>query len=240
MRIRPTVLCALAALAAAPLHAQEAPAPAATRMAAAEKAVAALLPPGTYARIMDGSMNAMLDQVLDSVSRMPLRDLAAAGGLDEERLADIGEGTMREMMEILDPAYDERIRLSTRAMVGEMKAMMSSFEPSLREGLAQAYAARFTAEQLDDINAFFATPSGALYARESMVLYTDPAVMAKMQEFMPRMMKQMPAMLEKVRQATADLPAARKYEDLDDEQKARFEALIGQPDRGTEASGQED
>jgi hypothetical protein len=47
-----------------------------------------------------------------------------------------------------------------------------------------------------------------------MALQMDPAVMAKMQGFVPMMLKQMPEITKKVEEATASLPKPRKWQDL--------------------------
>lgn len=196
----------------------------------ATRTVDFVFPSGTYARIMNTTMDALMDNIMDSVTAMPIRDLAALGGIDKAKLDELGPGTMREMMLILDPAFEERMKLSTRAMMGEMTALMTQFEPSIRDGLASAYSSRFDARQLAELNAFFATPTGRAYAEQSMVIFTDKAVMAKMQEFMPAMMKQMPAIIEKVGVATAKLPAPRKVEDLGKAERGKLAELIGVPE----------
>ena len=196
----------------------------------ATRTVDFIFPSGTYARIMNTTMDALMDNIMDSVTALPIRDLAALGGLDKAKLDELGPGTMREMMLILDPAFEERMKLSTRAMMGEMTTLMTQFEPSIRDGLASAYSSRFDARQLAELNAFFATPTGKAYAEQSMVIFTDKAVMAKMQEFMPAMMKQMPAIIEKVGMATAKLPAPRKVEDLSNAERKKLAELIGVPE----------
>lgn len=224
--------CAALLLAAQPAGAQDAPGSNAiaiepARLAAAQRTVMRILPPGTYARMMNSSMEPMMDMVLANAAKMPLRDLAAVGGLAEEELATVPEGTLEDMLTILDPAYQERMRLTTRTMFGEMSGLMNDFEPVIRDGLAQAYAKRFTVAQLDELTAFFSSGTGALYAADSFAMFMDPAVMAKMQEFMPQMMQAMPAIMEKVGAATADLPPQRKYADLSEAEKARIDAMLG-------------
>ena len=61
---------------------------------------------------------------------------------------------------------------------------MDRIEPSYRAGLARAFATRFSAAELDELNRFFSTPVGARYAGESMLIYADPQVMAAMNELM--------------------------------------------------------
>ncbi len=171
----------------------------------------------------------MTGSILDSVNNMPVRQLAAIGGLGEEDLDQLGETTLTEIMAIYDPAYRQRMEVSMRVMMGEMGKMMSQFEPNIREGLSIAYARRFTADELNEINAFFATPTGGAFAQDSMMLFMDPEIMDRMQAFMPQMMEEMPAIVEKLKLATSDLPAPRKFSDLTEEECAELAELLGIP-----------
>lgn len=218
------------ALAPASLRAADAPPPVAidaARLAAARTTVDFVFPAGTYARVMNSSMDAIIGNMMDSVGKMPLRDLAAIGGLPEQSVATLGDGTLKEIMAIYDPHYQERMQVTTKAMMAEMGKLMTQFEPGIRDGLARAYAKRFTVAQLRDLNAFFATPTGKDYAADSMVIFMDPEVMAKMTAMMPEMMKQMPAIAAKLKDASAALPPPRKAEDLTPDERKRLAALLG-------------
>lgn len=196
------------------------------RLAAARVTVDHIFPVGTYARIMDGSMNAMMEQVVASTDQLSLRDIMAMSGRPEAELEKLGKGTLADIMRILDPAYQERMTATTRAMIPELSRLMTRFEPAIRDGLATAYARRYTAAQLADMNRFFATPSGKAYAADVFAMFMDPAVMERMRAFMPEMMKQMPAITATVRQATAGLPPPRKYADLTPDERKRLAALL--------------
>jgi len=106
----------------------------------------------------------------------------------------------------------------------------------VREGLASAYAKRFTATQLTELNSFFATPTGKAYAADSMVIFMDPEVMKKMQEFVPTMMKAMPAIVDKAKTASASLPEPRKLQDLSPSDRARLAKLLGIPEDQLDSS----
>jgi len=199
----------------------------ADRLAAARTTIDYIFPLGTYEKMMGATMDQLMDSVMDSVMKMPLKDLAGAGGLDAEKLDAMSSASMAEMMAIYDPAFQERMRLTTRAMMGEMTGLMSEFEPEIRDGLASAYAGKYTAQELGEMNAFFATPTGKRYAENAFLMFMDPQVMAKMQAFMPRMMKEMPAILEKAQAATADLPAPRKYADLSEAERDKLAGILG-------------
>ncbi|MBB4860846.1 hypothetical protein HNO88_004191 [Novosphingobium chloroacetimidivorans] len=212
---------------AVPVTAAE-PAPAsateAARLASAKQTVDYVFPTGTYARMMGETMDKMMDSILDSTMRMPLKNFAGVSGAET---GEIGEGSLAEMMEIYDPAYKERMRLSTRTMMTEMSTLMSRFEPDIRSGLASAYAKRFDAAQLGELNRFFATPTGKTYAAESYIIMMSPEVMEKMQGFMPQVMQAMPSIVEKVKSATEKLPKPRMYVDLSDAEKAKLARILG-------------
>lgn len=228
---RLTILAASVALGSAPAWAGEPAAePAAIaspRLEAARETVDYIFPLGTYARIMDKTMDTVMASMMDSVGDMKLREVAAMGGLPEGELAKLGDGTMREITEIFDPAYQLRMDRTMRTMMSEMGTLMSRFEPEIREGLAEAYAERFSPNQLAELNGFFATPTGRAYAAESMVIFMDPKVMTRMQAFMPEMVKEMPRLMEQVTAATADLPKPRKLRELNDAERARLAQLLG-------------
>ena len=218
-------------------QAQDTPAPASAatqaqpmdpaRLAAATTTVDYIFPNGTYAKLMKGSLDSVLKMTMGTLDDMPIKQLAGIGGLNEDELKGLGNGTLAEIMAIYDPAYQQRMELGMTAMMGEMSKMMATFEPAMREGLSQAYAKRFTAEQLGDLNRFFATPTGTAYAADSMMLFMDPAVMEKMQKMMPELMKQMPAMIGAMETATAQLPKARTYKELSKAERTKLAKLLG-------------
>jgi hypothetical protein len=234
-RLLAPIGAAVLAVSPALAYAQEAPDPAS--LDAAKRTVDYVFPSGTYARIMDKTMDMVTGQFMDAAMQMPLRDLAAIGGLSEEELAEVGDGTLKEMMLLLDPHYEERMDMTMRTMMGEMGTLMTQFEPSIREGLASAYAKRFTPAQLGELNAFFATPTGGAYAADSFVIFMDPDVMSKMQEFMPVMMKEMPAIMKKVEAATAQLPKPRRFKDLSKAERKQMSDLLGIPEEELGKSG---
>lgn len=197
------------------------------RLAAAKITVDAVFPAGTYARMMNGTMNKMLDSMMDSVSRIPLRDLAGIGGLSEADLAKMNSTSLQQIMDIYDPAYRQRMQITTHTMMDDMVKLMTSFEPQLREGLAKAYARRFDTAQLAQLNAFFATPTGKAYAADSSLMMMSPDVMDTMTQITPALMKQLPEIIKKTQAATASLPKMRTYAELSDAEKARLATLLG-------------
>lgn len=198
-----------------------------TRLAAAKIVVDHIFPTGTYARMMDGSFQAITNAAMNGAGDMRIKQIAEIAGADEAELAKLGDGTLSQVMEIYDPAFKPRMKAMMDAMSGEMGKLMTTFEPAMREGLSQAYAKRFTPEQMADFNRFFETPSGQAYARESMIVFMDPAVMEQMQKSMPELMKQMPALIKTMEAATARFPKPKQYKDLTKDERARLAKLLG-------------
>lgn len=233
------VLCAVT-LSLAPALAQNAPAVPVTtpsqtpvdpaRLAAAQDVVNHIFPEGTYARMMNGSFDAIMKSVMNSFSNIPVKQIAAIGGLSQAEVAKLGDGNLREMMAILDPAFQQRMDIIMHTMVSELPKLMATFEPGMREGLSQAYAKRYSLEQLTELNRFFATPTGSAYASNSMLIAMDPEVMSRMQAVMPQMMQQMPAIMQKAMAAAATLPKPKKPEDLTRADRAKLAKLLGVPE----------
>ncbi len=58
----------------------------------------------------------------------------------------------------------------------------------------------------------------------------DPAVMDKMQAFVPKHMQAMPAMMTKAKEAMADLAPAKAYKDLSAAERKKLAELPGVPE----------
>lgn len=197
------------------------------QMAAARRVVDHVFPAGTYARLMNGAMTGMMAKTVDSLSQMPLSAFAGAGGVSPDAAARLDKATMGDVMAILDPAFQQRSEITVSVMMSEMTSLMAQVEPGIRDGLAEAYARRFSADQLADMNRFFETPSGAAFASNVMLLQADPAVVARMQAFMPMFIKALPGMVADAQRATASLPKPRRPQDLSPAERARLARLLG-------------
>jgi len=186
-----------------------------------------LLPDGTYEKMLGGSMNQLMQSMIGDSFDLPIRSIAAIGGMSEQQVKALGPGTLKELAQIIDPAFDQRMRITMQVMMGGMGRFFTQFEPSLRDGMAEVFAARFTDAQLREIDAFYASPTGSLLASQYMTMMADPAMMSRMQGIMPKMMQAMPAMLAEAGKATAHLPKPRKPEDLSAAEKKRMAELLG-------------
>lgn len=203
------IVAAAASLALiAPAFAQTAPTPASpsaapdpARLAAAEKVVAALVPKGIYLKMMREQFPRMMDAMMAQM----MGKTAAELGVPAER-GDSGE-TLGAAAAKHDPHFQERMKIMSRVMGEEMGAVFDKLEPRVRAGLSNSFARRYTTGQLDEINAFFATPTGGAFADQYLLTFMDPEVIQEMMAATPEMMKVMPAIMEKVEAATKHLPS---------------------------------
>lgn len=222
---RPVWLFALAL--SLPAHAQTPANDASLRAEAAQHIAARLIPDGIYQKMMSGTFDKLIDGMMNQMMDLPLRDFMKLGGLDDSKLGKMSPATLREIGAIVDPAMRERSRLMMTVMMPEMGQIMTKMEPSVRSGVATAYANRFSAAQLAEIDRFFATPTGSEYAAQSMLIMTDPAVIEQMQAMMPELMKAMPAIIAKVKTASDALPKPKKAADLTPAERKRLGELLG-------------
>jgi hypothetical protein len=197
------------------------------RLPEAMKVVDSVFPAGTYRTMMDDSVKPMMGSMMGAADQLPMSMMGQMLGLSSEEVTAMGDATIGDIMEIMDPAYDQRINLSSQLSIDLMDAVVDQIEPPLRAGLTRAYAVKFTSDQLAEMNAFFATETGSYYASQSFLIFTDPQVMAAMSDMMPVMMEQIPELTRKLEADMAALPAPRMYEDLSETEKGQLAELLG-------------
>jgi hypothetical protein len=180
------------------------PEPDPARLALARTTVTAMWPDGAYGKIMTGFMGGVFDRVM----QLKKSDLA---GLDPKATKTSASATTKDLSlhdqaAAKDPYFDQRMA-AMREVVGEEFGKISAIiDPRIREGLARSMARRFDAQQLNDVNAFFATPSGRALASQSMQLWVDPDMMRSLFSAMPEMMKLMPDIMQRVKAANDRFP----------------------------------
>ncbi len=199
------------------------------RLAVARRLAATLMPPGSFRTMMGTAMDQVAQQSLNSIFDVPVKGFMSAAGLPEDAVAKLPPTTIREVMRVLDPAFEERNRRMFPVLTGGIVEFMGGEEPNFREGYAEAMARRFDPGQLLAIEAFFKTSAGAAFAASFLTLQTDPAFLARTQAMVPRLMQAMPAIMAKVTAATAGLPKPREYKDLTEAERDDLRRLLGQP-----------
>ncbi|MDF7775336.1 DUF2059 domain-containing protein [Sphingomonas sp. AOB5] len=223
----------LPTLASAQTPPTPAPAPASAaavdpaRLAMARRVAAKLLPEGTYREMMGSTFSDMMEATMGSTGEFPLAELMTLGGLDPDKLAELGDARLGEIMEIYDPNWEARTKAMVDAMAPLMADVMDKIEPAVREAMAQSYAREFSLPELTEMDRFFSTPVGAHYAAKSIALFMSPEMMKVMADLTPELMKQMPAIMEAVMAAGKDLPEPRKLAEMTPAERKRLAELLG-------------
>ena len=154
------------------------------RLPAAQKVVGTMMPEGFYGKMMGDMMDKIVRPMM-SMLTAPEFVLESRLEVDEEAIDALDESEQVEIMTMLDPAFEQRVDAIVDVLVGKMQGMFVTMEDPMRDGLSKAYAVRFDDTQLADIAAFFATPTGNVYAKESMALFADPQVMQASMQAVP-------------------------------------------------------
>lgn len=213
------------AFAAEPLSAE-----AQERLPSATIVAGKIMPDGTYARMMEDTLQRVLQPMAAIMPEvMPTAELATALGVNIGSLDQLSDEEAAEISTMLDPHYRERNEAMMNGMMNRMGQIMAEMEPDIRDGLARAYANRFSQQELDDIAAFFATASGERYATESMLIFTDPQTMSAAMKGMPKMLSAMPDILAEVGKSASHLPPPREVESLTTTERSRIADLLGIP-----------
>lgn len=201
------------------------------RLPAATLVAASLLPEGVYGEMMGQMMDSFLSPILKLAEAdgggMSAGDLMDYTGLYGEEVESLSPEQRGELTQIFDPVYEERTRAQFEMIVGAANAVFATLEPGVRDGLAKAYASRFEENELAALNAFFATPAGAKYASQSLVINTDPQVISGMMQSIPNLLEQMPAVIESIENAEAGLPEPRRFDDLTPAEQRRASEILG-------------
>jgi hypothetical protein len=175
------------------------------RMAEAQKAADRLIPNGTYQRMMKDVADQMTNGMLAQMMGMNASDFAVSG--KSANAGDVDDGkTLGDIAAEKDPHFKERMDITMKVIFAEMGKIMNGMEPVLRSALARSFGAKYSLSQLTDINGFFATPSGSVFAADFMATFTDKEVMRASMEMTPKLLETMPEIIKKIETATKHLP----------------------------------
>lgn len=180
------------------------PDPDPARLMLARTAVAAMWPDGAYGKMVTGLMGGMFDRAME----LKQSDLAALGGkapkVDSKETR--AGPSIHDQIAAKDPFFDQRMAAIRAVLVDEMTKVSTIIDPRVREGLSRSMARRFNAQQLTDIDAFFATSSGHALATQYMQIWFDPDMMRSLFGSLPEMMKLMPEMTQRIKAAEEKFP----------------------------------
>ena len=181
------------------------------RLALARTTMDGFMPAGSYSRMSNVMTDNLMNGVYDRLMAMTGTELSNSIGLPIANGPNAGL-TLRQQASRNDPLFDARIKAYAAAFKEEMKQTMSIMEPKLREGMARAMARRFDANQLTDLNRFFATDTGRAFGQDMMLMFIDGDVFRGMVAAMPDLMRAMPQSAARFAAIDKQYPWPKKVE----------------------------
>ncbi|WP_033075639.1 DUF2059 domain-containing protein [Sphingopyxis sp. MWB1] len=196
------------------------------RLALAETTTAALIPPGSLEKMVDRLYGPIIDMAMAEMDKPSAATLSAKTGIESEQIAELDEATQAQIAQMFDPRRKEREEKILAVLRPLLSEALSDMEAPMRAGLARAYAREYSAAQLEDINAFFATPTGRSFAGETMVLQSDPELILAMVRGLPPMLNKFIDRAPTLEAEFKDIPTPRTLADLDKAEMKRLAKLL--------------
>jgi len=196
------------------------------RLALAQQTTAALIPSGSLERMMDNLYGKMFKTLMGQVDGASDLMLSIKTGVESDRIAALDAASKTAVADLFDPHRQQREDQITKIVKPLISEALADLEPPMRDGMAKAYARKFTADQLGELNGFFATPTGQVYASEWMAAQADPEVMLAVAKAVPPMVLDFIDRAPKVAEKFEDLPKDRSLTDLSDAELKKLARLM--------------
>ena len=196
------------------------------RLELSRTTTAALIPSGSVEKMIDNMYGRMFSTFMEEVGGTSDLMLSIKTGVETDKIAALDDKTKEQVADIFDPqrkAREGQINKIIRPLISEA---LADLEPPMREGLAKAYARKFSGEQLGEVNAFFATPTGKLYANESLALQADPEVMLATIKAVPPLVTKFIDRAPTIEKQLGDLPKEKSLGDLSDAEINKLAKLM--------------
>lgn len=150
----------------------ELPIPETDRLVIANRITSRLFPVGTNERVVRTMMNDLIRPMIDRTLELNLVEAIDLFGIDEDvvpRSADIKEtSSFGELIAEVEPDYREKMDAVFDAYIEISGLVSEPIEPALADAMARDYARKYNLAQLNDLDMFFSTPTGALFAKDFM------------------------------------------------------------------------
>jgi hypothetical protein len=127
-----------------------------------------------------------------------VREMVSQAGAEVARLDP--EGARR------DPHFAERQRITQQVIGEETARIVGTLAPDFRRLLAGHYARQFSPAELDPAAAFYLSPTGRRFARESLVIFASPEYQRAIESLTPQATRAMEGVSERLTAAMAQLP----------------------------------
>lgn len=196
------------------------------QLALGQTTASKLLPDGAYGKMMDQMIGQFVKPMLKLDEGFSGNQIAMKTGMDFDKANALSEEQRGAVLAILDPGRNERNEGMFKVMTPMLMEVGKALEGPMREGLARAYARKFTPDQLTAINSFFATPTGSTFAAESFAIQADPEVMSATFQAIPVMMTKLMGSAGNFEAKMKELPQERKLDELSKAELAQLAKIL--------------
>lgn len=196
------------------------------QLALAQQTTTALVPPGSLAKMIDNMYGKFFKGLMGELGGMSDLMLSIKTGVESEKIEALDEKSKAAIADMFDPQRAQREEQMTNVIKPLITEALGDLEGPMRNGMAYAYARKFSAEQLGEMNAFFATPTGKAYADEWMALQADPEVMLAMVKAVPPLINKFMDRGPEIEGKLKDLPKERQLSDFTDAELAKLAKLM--------------
>jgi hypothetical protein len=196
------------------------------RLALAQKTMGQLIPSGSLEKMIDNLYGKMFKTIMGEFGGQSDLMLSIKTGVESEKIAALDEATKTKVADMFDPHRKEREDQITKVIKPLISEVLGDMEPPMREGMSKAYARKFTAAQLTDLNGFLATPTGTLYANEWMALQADPEVMLAIIKAVPPLITKFIDRAPQIEKDMKELPKEKQLSDFSDKELGQLAKLM--------------
>lgn len=196
------------------------------QLALAQQTTTALIPPGSLEKMLDNLYGKLFKGLMAEFGGTSDLMLSIKTGVESEKIAALDEKSKLAAANLFDPYRQQREDQITTIVKPLISEALTDLEGPMRNGLAHAYARKFTAQQLGEMNAFFATPTGKAYSAEWMALQADPELMLAMIKAVPPLVNKFIDRGPEIEKDFKELPKEKQLADLSDAELAKLAKLM--------------
>jgi hypothetical protein len=196
------------------------------QLALAQQTTTALIPAGSLEKMLDNLYGKLFKGLMDEFGGTSDLMLSIKTGVESEKIATLDDKSKLAAANLFDPYRQQREDQITKIIKPLISEALGDMEVPMRNGLARAYARKFTAQQLGEMNAFFTTPTGKAYASEWMALQADPELMLAMFKAVPPLVNKFIDRGTEIEGQFKDLPKEKQLADLSDADLSKLAKLM--------------
>jgi hypothetical protein len=196
------------------------------RLTLAQQTMGALIPAGSLEKMIDNLYGKMFKTIMAELGGQSDLMLSIKTGVESDKIATLDEATKNKIADMFDPHRKDRENQITRVLRPLISEALTDMERPMRDGMAKAYARKFSAAQLADLNGFLVTPTGSLYASEWMALQADPEVMVAVMKALPPLITKFMDRGPQIEKDMKDLPKEKQLSDFSDKELASLARLM--------------